>query len=133
MLDNITNWRVIADDDQIINFITMEDTFKDSTIDEYQHDVKIELDYVEHKNPKENSIPRFLVKLERFYDLQEKFKRVTNYKTHSFSMRYEVVNLGTDTKPQNINLWVQCMPNEKTVLINLFKEFKDIFHDHMKI
>jgi hypothetical protein len=35
MLDNITNWRVIADDDQIINFITMEDTFKDSTIDEY--------------------------------------------------------------------------------------------------
>jgi hypothetical protein len=28
--DNITNWRVFEDDQQIINFLTMKDTFKDS-------------------------------------------------------------------------------------------------------
>ena len=77
----------------------MEDTFKDSAIDEDQHNEKIELDSMEYKHPKENSIPRSLMKLKRLYNMQEKFKRVTNYKMHSSSMQYEVVNLDTGTKP----------------------------------
>jgi hypothetical protein len=36
--DNITNWRVFDDDQQIINFLHMEDTFQDAVIDESTHD-----------------------------------------------------------------------------------------------
>ena len=39
--DNVTNWRVFNDDEQIIKFLTMEDTFKDSVMDEEEHDVEI--------------------------------------------------------------------------------------------
>jgi hypothetical protein len=35
--DNITNWRVFDDDQQIINFLHMEDTFQDAVIDEGTH------------------------------------------------------------------------------------------------
>lgn len=34
ILDNITNWRVFKDDEQIINFLHSEDTFKGSVIDD---------------------------------------------------------------------------------------------------
>ena len=106
----------------------MEDTFKGSIIDEDQHNVEIKREMTE--NPKksgENSIPRSVVKLEKFYDLQDKFKRVTNCKTHSLVMQYEVINLGTPDKPQNINLGVQCSDEEKFSFIKLFKEYKDVF------
>jgi ribonuclease HI len=36
--DNITNWRVFDDDQQIINFLHMEDTFQGAVIDEGTHD-----------------------------------------------------------------------------------------------
>jgi hypothetical protein len=38
--DNVTNWRVFDDDEQIISFLHLEGTFKDSIIDEDQHDRK---------------------------------------------------------------------------------------------
>ena len=38
ILDNITNWRVFDDDQQIINFLHMEDTFQGAVIDEGTHD-----------------------------------------------------------------------------------------------
>ena len=37
ILDNITNWRIFEDDEQIINFLHLEDTFKASNIDDKQH------------------------------------------------------------------------------------------------
>ena len=42
-------------------------------------------------------------------------------------MKYEVINLGTPDKPQNINLGVQCTLNEKDAFIILFREYKDEF------
>ena len=36
--DNVTNWRVFDDDQHIISFLHLEVTFKDSIIDEDQHD-----------------------------------------------------------------------------------------------
>jgi ribonuclease HI len=38
ILDNITNWWVFEDDQQIINFLHMEDTFQGVVIDENTHD-----------------------------------------------------------------------------------------------
>jgi hypothetical protein len=36
--DNITNWTVFDDDQKIIKFLHMEDTFQDVVIDEGSHD-----------------------------------------------------------------------------------------------
>ena len=36
--NNITNWRVFDDDQQIINFLHMEETFQGALIDERMHD-----------------------------------------------------------------------------------------------
>ena len=36
--NNITNWRVFDDDQQIINFLHMEETFQGAVIDEHTHD-----------------------------------------------------------------------------------------------
>ena len=105
--DNVTNWRVFSDDEKIINFLTMEDTFKDSAIDEEKHDAEIKGESGEPPNTSsKNSIPRFVMKLEKFYDLQDKFKRAANCKTQSTVMQYEVINIGTPDKPKNINLRV---------------------------
>lgn len=123
--DNITNWRIFIDDEQIINILTMEETFKGLVIDEDQHDAKIKKGITKSsKTTEENLIPRSVLKLEKFYDLQDNFKRVTKCKTHSSVM---LINLGTPNKPQNINLMVQCTPNEKSSSTRLFQEYKDVF------
>jgi hypothetical protein len=38
ILDNFTNWRVFDDEQQIISFLHMEDTFQGAIIDEGTHD-----------------------------------------------------------------------------------------------
>jgi hypothetical protein len=42
--DNVTNWRVFDDDQHIINFLHLEGNFKDSIIDEGQHDQEMNAD-----------------------------------------------------------------------------------------
>lgn len=106
----------------------MEDTFKDSVIDEEKHDAEIKGESGEPSNTSsENSIPRSVVKLEKCYNLQDKFKRVANCKTHNSVMQYEVINIGTLDTPQNINLGVECFDDEKASFIKHFKEYKDVF------
>jgi hypothetical protein len=41
ILDNITNWRVFDNDQQIINLLHMEDTFQGAIIDEGTHDENV--------------------------------------------------------------------------------------------
>jgi hypothetical protein len=74
-----------------------------------------------------NNIPKNVVSLEKLYDLQYKFKKATNCKINSLGMQFEVINLGTSSIPQNINLGKNCSPTEKQAVIKLFKEYKDIF------
>ena len=74
-----------------------------------------------------NSIPKFVVRLEKFYDLHDKFRKSVNCKTNSSSLTHEKVNLGTKDNPQCINLGMRCSKQEKSAFIELFKEFKDIF------
>jgi ribonuclease HI len=40
--DNVTNWRVLDDDQQIISFFHMEDTFQGAVIDEGTHDENLQ-------------------------------------------------------------------------------------------
>jgi hypothetical protein len=116
--NNIVNWRVFDDDQQLINFLHLKDTFKDSIIDEGQHDLLMNIDNydsteVENTTGPTNNIPRSVVILENLYDLQDKFKKVTNYNTNSSYMQFEVVNLGSDIAPQNVNLGKNCSPEER--------------------
>ena len=90
-----------------MNFLASKDVFKDAAIDDHEHDTRLqEAGTPENpeKTSKGNCMPRSVVKLENLFDFQDRFKRPTNYKTNMSSMRYEVINLGTETNPQNINL-----------------------------
>jgi ribonuclease HI len=132
--DNITNWRVFDDDQQIINFLHMEETFQGAVIDEQTHDDNLH-DFTVIPNPKSpealsdmvNSLPKSVVRLEKFYDFEDKFKKTVNCKTNSSSLSYEKVNLGTSENPQCINLGLGCSKQEKVAFVKLFKEFKDVF------
>jgi ribonuclease HI len=132
--DNIMNWRVFDDDQQIINFLHIEETFQGAVIDEQTHDDNLH-DFTVIPNPKPpevlsdmvNSLPKSVARLEKFYDFEDKFKKRVNCKTNSSSLSYEKVNLGTSENPQCINLGLGCSKQEKASFVKLFKEFKDVF------
>lgn len=100
--DNITNFRVFDNDEQIVDFLASKDVFKDAAIDDHEHDTRLQ-EAGTSENPKKTSktnyMPRSVVKLENLFDFQDRFKRSTNCKTNMSSMKYEVINLGTETNP----------------------------------
>jgi hypothetical protein len=78
--NNIISWRVFDDDHQLINFIHLKDTFMDSIIDEGQQNILMNTnnnDDTKVVGPYKN-IPKSAVRLEKIYDLQEKFNKVMN-------------------------------------------------------
>lgn len=68
-----------------------------------------------------------MVKLEDLYDLKDRFKKSTNSKIKSSTLRFELFNLGTDLKPKNINLGLGLIPDEKSAFIHLLKKYKNVF------
>ena len=71
--DNVMNWKVFDDDQQILKFLSSQDTFQGMAIDEAEYDKSL--------SDISNIIPKSGINLEGFYDLQDKFKRMTNYNT----------------------------------------------------
>jgi len=65
--------------------------------------------------------------MEDVYDLKDKFKKPTNSKLQSSTLRFELVHLGTDLKPQNINIGLGLTPNEKSAFVHLLKKYKNVF------
>ena len=61
------------------------------------------------------------------FDLDNKFRRPTNVKTHSSSLQFELINLGTKVKPRYVDLGKCCSPGERTKFISFFKQYKDVF------
>ena len=88
--DNIANMSVFDDDEHIINFLTNEEYFKQSTIDEDEH----QSDLRNGDMFKGNFMPKGVRMLERMFDLKNKFRKPTNVKTNISSMQYGMVNLG---------------------------------------
>ena len=93
--DNITNWRVFEVDEQIINFLHSKDTFKGSVIDDEQHEALLQASTSEEKPEHSNGMPKNIIRLEKLFDHQDKFRILTNTKTRRSSLLYEAVNLGT--------------------------------------
>ena len=76
-----------------------------------------------------------MIKLEDLYDLKSRFKRSANAKLCSSTLNYELVNLGTDQKPQNVNLGHGLAPEEKSAYIRLLRQYKNVFpwnYDELK-
>ena len=93
--DNITNWMVFEDDEQIINFLHSEDTFKGSIIDDEQHEALLQASASRENPEHSDGMPKNIIRMEKFFDLQDKFRRPANTKTSISSLLYEAVNLGT--------------------------------------
>lgn len=112
-----------------MSFLTSEGSYTNQIIHEDQHDQQLQQDSTN------NAIPKSIVKLEDLYDLKHRFKRSTNPKLQSSTLNYELVNLGTDAKPQNINLGLGLAPEEKLAYICLLKQYKGVFawnYDELK-
>ena len=69
----ITNIRVFDDDHKIIEFLTNDEAFKGAIIDDEEHQAELKFD---------NFIRKGVRTLERMFDLNEKFRRPVNAKTH---------------------------------------------------
>jgi len=69
--DNFTNWRVFDDDEQLMQFLHKEDTFKDQVIDDKEH-VKSLQESASESEPRNlrNTTPKKVLDLEKYFDLQ---------------------------------------------------------------
>ena len=117
---NIINWRVFENNKQIINFLHSEDTFKGSVIDDEQYGFLLQALASEEKPEHSNIIPNNIVRLEKLFDLREKFRRSTNTKTSSSTLLYEVVNLSTEQDLKNINLGKNYTHAQRASFMKLF-------------
>ena len=98
--------------------MTNDETFKAAIIDDEEHQAELKFN---------NFIPKGVRTLERMFDLDNKFKRPANVKTHSLSLQFKLINLGTEGKPKYVNLGKCCSPGERNKFISLFKQYKDVF------
>ena len=67
--DNLTNWRLFEDDEQNINFLHSEDTFKGLVIDDEQHEALLQALVSKEKPENSNTMPKNIVRLEKLFDL----------------------------------------------------------------
>ena len=111
------------DDEQIIDFLTNDETFKELVIDDEEHHASLQNGEV----AKGNFMPRGVRTLERMFDLNRKFIKPSNIKTNNSSMQYEQINLGTKVDPKYVNLGKCFSPGERSRFINLFQQYKYIF------
>ena len=66
-------------------------------------------------------IPKSIINLEKYYDLQDKFKGNPNCKTHRSIVNYKTANFNNEQNPQFINIGITCSPKEERDLVKLCK------------
>ena len=126
--DNVTSWKVFDDDVQILDFLTAKHTFKDLAIDETEHDKSLS-----DLNFPSNLIPKLVINIEKYYDLQDKFKVNPNYKTHSSSLNFKTVNIGNEQNPQLINIWLSFFLKKRGIQLNSVNNLRMFLHGLMMI
>jgi hypothetical protein len=129
--NNISNWKVFEGDEQIINFLTNQDNFKDLAIDdevfqEQSTEVDPHTDQPTDKS-KSHTIPKGIANLENLFDLKERFKGSKNAKTGSSCPMHETINLGTPENPKNVNLGKTISKEERKAYLKLFRQYQDVF------
>jgi ribonuclease HI len=123
--NNIYNWKVFEDDEQIINFFTNQDNFKDLAIDDevFQEQSKETNPRTDQPTDKLKShiILKGITNLENLFDLRERFKGSKNAKTSSSCPMHETINLGTSENQKNVNLSKTISKEERKAYLKLFK------------
>jgi len=64
-----------------------------------------------------NIVPKQVVSLEKFFNLQDKFHKLANTRTTNSSMDYEMINLKKYQNMKMINLGPLVVPMKKDVII----------------
>ena len=117
--DNVTSWKVFDDDHQILDFLSAQNTFKGMAINEADQERSL-------FDPS-NIISKCVISLEKFYDLQYKFRQTINCKTQRSTLNHTPVNLEKEHEPRFINLGIHCSHDERRSFIKLCREYKYIF------
>ena len=95
-----------------------DDTFKGAIIDDKEHQAELKF---------RNFIPKGVRTLEKMFDLDNKFRKPANVKTHRSSLQFELINLGIEAEPKYVNLGKCCSLGKRSKFISLFRQFKDVF------
>ena len=95
-----------------------DETFKGAIIDDEEHQAELKF---------RNFVLKGVRALEQMFDLDNKFRKPVNVKTHSSSLQFELINLGIEVEPKYVNLGKCCSPGERSKFISLFKQYKDVF------
>jgi hypothetical protein len=107
--NNLSNWKVFEGDEQIINFLTNQENFKDLAIDDeifqeqiVETDPHAKRDETDQSNdkPRFQTIPKWVANLENLFDLRERFKGSTNTKTGIFLSHVQDYKSRNPGKPQ---------------------------------
>jgi hypothetical protein len=129
--NNISNWKVFEGDEQIINFLTNQDNFKDLAIDNEVFQEKLaetdpHIDQSTEK-PRSHTIPKGVENLENLFDPRERFKGSTNMKMRSYCPMHEAINIGTPENPKNKNLGKAVYKEERKPYLKIFRQYQDVF------
>ena len=68
--NNVTNLHVFNDDQKVLDFLLNADVFKYAAIEEEDHDQALQK---EQGDRKENPIPKWIMSLEKLFELQNSF------------------------------------------------------------
>ena len=131
MPKNISNWKVFEGDEQIINFLTNQDNFKNLAIDDEEfQELSIETDprtgWPMDKS-KGHTIPKGIDNLENLFDLKDWFKGPKNANTGSSCPLHETINIGTLKNQKNVNLEKNISKEERKAYLKLFRQYQDVF------
>jgi hypothetical protein len=134
--NNISNWKVFEGDEEIINFLTNQEKFKDMALDDELFQEKL-VETDSHEQRCETNHPcnisnfhtilKWVANLENLFDLRERFKGSTNTNIGSSCPMYKTINLGTSEKTKNINLGKTVSKEERKAYLKLFREYHDVF------
>lgn len=124
ILNNITNLRVFNDDQHILCFIANAEIFKYVVLDDDEHDQSLQ---AEDSNKKCHLITKDVLSLYNLYDLQERFHKPRNNKTHSSTMTHALINLGIEKYLKFLNFSTCCTHQEWQAFVCLFKQYQDVF------
>jgi len=121
--DNIINWQVFEDDQQVRNFIELKEEFQSTQMDQQNmfEESKEKSEVLQLKN---NLIPKGLIPLEKLFDQNDVFKAP---KLQADEEEVESCNLGDSLVPKMVKISKFLSVDMKTKYIEMMKRFIDVF------
>ena len=121
--DNIINWQVFEDDQQVRNFIELKEEFQSTQMDQQNMfmESKEKLEVLQLKN---NLIPKGLIPLEKLFDQNDVYKAP---KLQADEEEVESCNLGDSLVPKMVKISKFLSADMKTKYVEMMKRFIDVF------